>query len=524
MAAPEWQRVADPAPGGVDFPGQVTFPVVDLAVVDGTPYVAWVSPEKRLFVSRPNAAGTGWVNLGGSLNEDTQLPVKEQPRIVSDGSDLWVTWTEEDADGIWQVRVARLVGDHFEQPVAGAWPVNQPGSEDASGPRIAIFDGVPYVAYTDNRPTGSRLDVARLSADGDSFEHVTQGLWTTGQPELAVSKGRLYLGAWPHLARLSTDGTSWKQLADVGDHVYEMADLGGELHLAVDPNVYRYDGTVVRVGEGSDPLQHAAPSTIAAAGGDLYAAGETLLPPDQLGPPEFAIWNGTSWNPLPVPAMPGRGVSHVRLVGAPDGAVWMIWEEGEGAPEWDTQPRTVHVARYGEPVVGPGEPPADAGSQPGGPPEPAAVPPGFTTPDGRPVPAGTDGKGGAPRRRGACARKVRGTRRTDLLVGSRVGESIYGRAGSDYLSGGAGRDCIWGGPGVDYVSGDEGGDWLSGGRGRDRIEPGRGRDQVAAGRGRDVVFAARGGVDLVNCGPGRDTVRLSRNDLIKNCERVIVVR
>jgi hypothetical protein len=47
---------------------------------------------------------------------------------------------------------------------------------------------------------------------------------------------------------------------------------------------------------------------------------------------------------------------------------------------------------------------------------------------------------------------------------------------------------------------------------------------VSAGSGNDTINAVGGGADRVDCGPGRDTVRLSPNDLFRRCERVIVVR
>src|SRR3954466_9312273 len=70
QAAPNWVRVADPAPGGT-VEWEDGYPKVDLAIADGTPYLA---AQQRppvghaLAVWRPNHAGTKWIQVGGTLN------------------------------------------------------------------------------------------------------------------------------------------------------------------------------------------------------------------------------------------------------------------------------------------------------------------------------------------------------------------------------------------------------------------------------------------------------------------------
>src|SRR3954451_20019182 len=114
QAAPNWERVADPAPGGTrvldDF-----YPRIDLAVADGTPYLAALERPTvgdDLTVWRPNHAGTEWIQVGGTLNHATP----SRPFIAADGATPWVAWNDA-ADGDTQVHVARLDGDDWVEPV-----------------------------------------------------------------------------------------------------------------------------------------------------------------------------------------------------------------------------------------------------------------------------------------------------------------------------------------------------------------------------------------------------------------------
>ena len=136
-----------------------------------------------------------------------------------------------------------------------------------------------------------------------------------------------------------------------------------------------------------------------------------------------------------------------------------------------------------------------------------------------------------------------GTRSRDRISGSNAADRMFGLALRDRLDGAIGRDCVAGGAGNDRLSGalgndllrgDRGNDQLDGGPGTDRlvggrgadvINPGYGRDRVRAGRGNDFVnVAIRGKRQVVDCGPGRDTVRLNFNDRQRRCERVLRLR
>ena len=80
---------------------------------------------------------------------------------------------------------------------------------------------------------------------------------------------------------------------------------------------------------------------------------------------------------------------------------------------------------------------------------------------------------------------IRGTNRADTLLGRAGDDRIFGLAGADVVTGGRGRDRLWGGPGLDRL------------------------------------LARDGAVDLVVCGPGRDTAIVDSVDLVHvSCEAV----
>jgi hypothetical protein len=119
------------------------------------------------------------------------------------------------------------------------------------------------------------------------------------------------------------------------------------------------------------------------------------------------------------------------------------------------------------------------------------------------------GQGGADtvynsRSSGACATTKRGTRRSDRLTGTDLGELILGRRGRDRIKGKAGDDC------------------LKGGRGRDRINGGLGFDTLKGGAGSDSIKSRDGEVDKIRCGSGRgDRVVADSVDVVRRgCERV----
>ena len=75
----------------------------------------------------------------------------------------------------------------------------------------------------------------------------------------------------------------------------------------------------------------------------------------------------------------------------------------------------------------------------------------------------------------------------------------------------AGNDSFLGGPGADVAD-------L--GLGNDAVDPGPGSDLVLGGDGDDTIAARDGFGDVVECGPGNDTVTADRADVLSGCENV----
>jgi Ca2+-binding RTX toxin-like protein len=97
-----------------------------------------------------------------------------------------------------------------------------------------------------------------------------------------------------------------------------------------------------------------------------------------------------------------------------------------------------------------------------------------------------------------------------LFRGTKRGDTIRATRKHDLIKSGGGADRIWAKAGQDIIKS---------GNGNDRIYAGKGKDVVAAGRGRDKVWTRDGKRDIVNCGPGFDTVYADKFDKIhRSCE------
>jgi hypothetical protein len=108
---------------------------------------------------------------------------------------------------------------------------------------------------------------------------------------------------------------------------------------------------------------------------------------------------------------------------------------------------------------------------------------------------------------------IRGTARSDELLGGHGSDTIYGRDSADVLWG----DYKPSGQGTAQV------DHLYGGAGADFIYASHGRNIIVAGPADDTIHAhfGRGSID---CGSGRDTLFISRRSKpgykISHCERI----
>jgi hypothetical protein len=87
----------------------------------------------------------------------------------------------------------------------------------------------------------------------------------------------------------------------------------------------------------------------------------------------------------------------------------------------------------------------------------------------------------------------------------------------------SGFNLIFGGRNADRLPGTAGADAIFGFGGNDRIFGRGGADRLYGMRGNDVIRSVDHSRDVVNGGPGRDRCIVNRNDIVKNCETIIVV-
>ncbi|NQE36374.1 calcium-binding protein [Microcoleus asticus] len=91
----------------------------------------------------------------------------------------------------------------------------------------------------------------------------------------------------------------------------------------------------------------------------------------------------------------------------------------------------------------------------------------------------------------------------DTVIGSTIGDLVFGNDGEDFLVGDFGNDSLFGGQGKDVLYGNEGNDCLTGGQDADWMLDDAGNDILLGGRGNDLLFSDDGNDTLIG-GLGRD--------------------
>jgi Ca2+-binding RTX toxin-like protein len=115
----------------------------------------------------------------------------------------------------------------------------------------------------------------------------------------------------------------------------------------------------------------------------------------------------------------------------------------------------------------------------------------------------------------AVAKKITGTKRSELIVGTKGADRIKGKGGSDLIKGKGGSDRLNGGKGSNKVVGGKGNDKVIGGPLGDTLIGGAGVDSHVGGAGNDLLNAADGRRDrIIDGGTGTnkcivDTIELS---------------
>ena len=191
-----------------------------LVGVEGVPYVAWSETDgtnREIRVSRLNEAGTAWVQVVGGaspINQSpTQAPGANEPSLTEIGGVPWVAWNENDATND-EVRVSRLNGDgtDWEQVVGGPSPINESPTRGGADPSLTEIGGVPWIAWFESDGVNFEMRASRLNGSGTAWEQPVAGASPINQsptgaplwPSLTAVDGVPFL-AWSEF-----DGTNFE--------------------------------------------------------------------------------------------------------------------------------------------------------------------------------------------------------------------------------------------------------------------------------------------------------------------------
>jgi len=183
-----------------------------LASIDGAPHVAWYEDDgtnNEIRVSKLNAAGTAWTQVGGGaspINQDTSRDAFD-PSLASIGGVPYVAWTEFDGTNN-EIRVSKLDGGVWTQVVGGASPINQDPSGSAEAPSLASIGGVPYVAWSELDGTSFEIRVSKL--DGGVWTQLEAGESPINQDSNRAARTPSLgaVGGVPYVAWSESDGTN----------------------------------------------------------------------------------------------------------------------------------------------------------------------------------------------------------------------------------------------------------------------------------------------------------------------------
>jgi hypothetical protein len=186
-----------------------------LASIGGVPYVAWSESDGTNFelrVSRLNDAGTAWQQVvpGASPINENASRNANGPNLASIDGVPYVAWAEPDATGF-DIRVSRLnaTATAWQQVVGGASPINESDDEVAVTPRLASFDGVPYVAWEEAvGGSDGRIRVSRLNSDATAWQQVpgSSSPVNASDPRVGQSPSLVSFGDVPYVTWTQNDG------------------------------------------------------------------------------------------------------------------------------------------------------------------------------------------------------------------------------------------------------------------------------------------------------------------------------
>lgn len=528
QAADSWEPVGSPIAAGESNYG------VDIASVGATPYVIWseLDGDGGLDIRSAYLSGGRWIR-SAAMNADTSKSAA-RPKIVDAGGVPYATWAEKDENDATVIHVARMdPADHtwhlFGSTI-DVYPADEPGRFFADNPDIAFFEGHIYVSFLEDNGTEYELWVARDNGEG-GWDMIHAPGTIPRETSIAVSSGHLFVGYGE-----APGSTVVHRLNDAGDRFvpagqnlngYDdqsgsppmLADVGGVLHalwLGGDGlHVSTFDGGSWQ--RAGDPVaQYSSEhwplgAAITGAGGVPYVA---WLPPSGRTNVGLVVsrpaTSGPAWVQVGDPLTAAKVTQGNVGEAAVDDVPYVAWSEGG----------TIHVARLHHDVPPP-QPPLTVGDPCGKTVSGTSGPDVLVGDERRNILlglAGDDRLFGLAN--GDC---IDGGLGNDYIEGDGGADRLFGGSGSDFVRGGADEDLVEGGPGKDHLSGGDDDDEIHGGSGNDRIKGGNGYDKVFGGKGNDRIDATGHGLDVVDCGPGRDRVKAYREERLIRCEKIKLV-
>jgi hypothetical protein len=168
-----------------------------IAALGDVPYVAWTEKNDdgipMLFVTRRSE--NGWLRTGNPLNVHPGFRATS-PVLLGTGDELFLIWTEGAENTPQHLYLRRLAGDHWED--AGD-PMNRDPERDAYEPSFAHDGGAGYLAWSEpDADKIMRIHVRRVETNGEPLVgkaiHASSGAHAVS-PSVAVYKGIPYV-AW----------------------------------------------------------------------------------------------------------------------------------------------------------------------------------------------------------------------------------------------------------------------------------------------------------------------------------------
>jgi hypothetical protein len=318
-----------------------------------------------MALAAPGMAAADWAQpSGAALNIDPTKQV-EDPKIAVVAGVPYVAWQETDSAGVAQVRVKRLEGNTWVEPVPGS--LNIGTGNEAGLPRIASVAGVPYVAWNEGIGATAQIRVKRL--EGDAWVEPVPGPLNVG----AFASGDVSVtdvGGVPYVAFNESDGThiqirvkrleggAWVEpvagslnvdAARDGFYAF-VVDVGGVPYVSwAELNGFRFDVFVKRLEGGAwvEPDPGALNFNLSDSAGDpriAAVAGVPYVSWEENGAPGWQMrvkrLEGTGWTSVGAsPSIDTTQISDGTGIADVGGTPFVVWGEG-------TAPRLLHVAQF----------------------------------------------------------------------------------------------------------------------------------------------------------------------------------